>query len=115
MNNLLTKYREVKENLSQYKLSVKDSIILGLFSFLLAVIILCGPIAFIINCTIFIEYQTLLLLGLAVCLYFLIFLSRIFYFMGISKGRIENMKSFFIVEALYTLLLTFVFAIIILF
>ncbi|MDE7214105.1 MAG: hypothetical protein K2N42_05955, partial [Anaeroplasmataceae bacterium] len=53
----------------------------------------------LINCFIFTDYLNLILIGLVLCLYLIIFLSRIFYYKTITKKQVEDMRCFYLVDA----------------
>ncbi|MDE6660462.1 MAG: hypothetical protein K2J93_01395 [Anaeroplasmataceae bacterium] len=93
------RYRACKDQIKELSLQTPNKIWIGLASVFLSILIMVGPIAVLINCFIFNDYLNLILIGLVLCLYLIIFLSRIFYYKTITKKQVEDMKCFYLVDA----------------
>ncbi len=108
MNNFMDRYKEIKEEIHQYALEEKNKFLLGLVSFLLSLLIVVGPITLPINCFIFNDFFLLIILGLGVCFFVLLFLTRFFYYQGITQKRVNDMHVFYLMEALVCFSITVV-------
>ena len=108
MNNksLFIRYREKIEEINNLDYSIYYRIGTGLLSFIMALIVVLGPVTILINAYIFYDLIPLVFLGLSLCLYVLIFLTRVFYFQGITKKECGSLKDIYIVEALLALGIT---------
>ncbi len=108
MNNFMERYRDIKEEIHQLALEEKNKFLLGIVSFLLSLLIVVGPITLLINCFIFTDFLMLILLGIAACFFVLLFLSRFFYYQGITQKRVKDMHVFYLMEALVCFAITVV-------
>lgn len=99
MLNFQERYRACKEAVKELSRQTKNKIWIGLSSVLLALLIMIGPIVVLVNCFIFNDYMNLVLIGIIICLYFVLFLSRVFYYMTITKKQVEDMRTFYLVDA----------------
>ena len=93
------RYRACKEDVKELSRQTPNKIWIGLASVVLAVFIMVGPIVVLVNCFIFNDYLNLVLIGIILCLYFIILLSRIFYYKTITKKQVEDMHLFYLVDA----------------
>lgn len=114
MNNFYEKYKEKREMITELNHSLKYSFATALFAFLLALVIVIGPITLLCNLFIFYDLINYIIIGLIICFFFLIYLSRIFYFQGLAKKECGSLKIIYIFELLSTLLITLMVAAIIL-
>ena len=93
------RYRACKDAVKELSKQTEHKIWIGLASVLLAILVMIGPIVVLVNCFIFNDYMNLVLIGLIICVYFIIFFSRIFYYITITKKQVEDMKCFYLVDA----------------
>ncbi|MDE6945971.1 MAG: hypothetical protein K2P14_02180 [Anaeroplasmataceae bacterium] len=98
MHNIMDRYNEIKKELLEFSKEIPNKLGLGLMSAILAALIMMGPIVLLINCFIFNDYLFLIIIGLFVCLYFIILLGRIFYYQSIAKKRVQGMHIFYLVD-----------------
>lgn len=115
MRNAYQKFLDVKKQIAEIKISTKDTVLYLIFSILASLLLFCGPIAVLINCLIFVDYQTLIFIGLGICIFGVLFFSRFFYYEGITKKQIENMKYFYLFDSISVLIITIVLVIIFVF
>lgn len=94
------RYMACKAAVKEMSSQTPQKIWIGLASTLLSILVMLGPIVILINCFIFNDYMNLVLIGILICLYFIIFLSRIFYYKTITKKQVEDMHIFYLVDAL---------------
>ena len=100
MNNFSERYKICKEQVKELSKQTPNRIWIALASILLAILIVAGPITIFVNCFIFNDYVSFCLIGILVSIFFLIFLSRVFYYQTITKKQVENMGSFYAMDAL---------------
>lgn len=99
-NNIYNVYNE--DIISGKNVNKRNIIIMSL---IYAICIMIGPIVVLINCFIFNDYISLVLAGLILCLWLIYYLTRIFYFLGLSKGRVKNIGYFFLKDGIAVLLM----------
>lgn len=100
MPSIFDNHREKVQEIAALQITTKDRILTGITSFVLALLIVIGPITVLINCFIFVDAIVAIICGLCLCLFLLIFLSRTFYIKGIVQKQVTNLRDFYIVEAL---------------
>ncbi len=94
------RYKQVKAEITNLNKPFKDSLIALAVGLALATILLLGPITLLINCFIFVDYIAWIIRGLAVCLFFLLFLTKVFYYIILTQGQVKNMGIIYSMEAL---------------
>ncbi|MDE6584459.1 MAG: hypothetical protein K2K15_03565 [Anaeroplasmataceae bacterium] len=99
MSNFSERYRECKEQIKDISAATPNKIWIALASILLSGLLVAGPITLLINCIMFISLYSLILIGILICGYLGLFLARVFYYKTITNGRVENMKTFYTVDA----------------
>ena len=104
MSNFMERYKECKAEIFEISKETPNKLWIGLASVGLAGLVLLGPIVLLANCFIFNDYMHLVLIGIVVCIYFIIFLSRVFYYKTITKKQVADMKIFYLVDSLVCLL-----------
>lgn len=103
MSDLTNRYRICKSSIQEMSRQTPNKIWIGLVSVALATLLMLGPIVLLANCFIFNDYFTLVIVGFAVCLYFIIFLSRVFYYKTITKKQVKDMHIFYLFDSLVCL------------
>lgn len=104
MSNFMNRYKACKIAIQELTKQTTNKIWIGLASVGLAILVMMGPIVLLGNCFIFNDYFTLVLVGLAVCIYLIVFLSRVFYYKTITKKQVQDMHVFYLVDSLVCLI-----------
>ena len=104
MSNFMDRYKECKAAIYEISKQMTNKLWIGIASVLLAILIMLGPIVLLINCFIFNDSFNMILAGLVVCVYFIIYLSRVFYYKTITQKQVEDMKIFYLVDSLICLI-----------
>lgn len=100
---LFTRYKEKMFQINSIDRSLKEIILTGIMSFIMSFLIICGPTTLLINIYMFYDLILLVVLGITICVYFLIYLTRIFYLKGLTKNECGSLKDVYLVEALIVL------------
>ncbi|MDE6407537.1 MAG: hypothetical protein K2K48_04625 [Anaeroplasmataceae bacterium] len=93
------RYRACKDAVRELSSQTPNKIWIALASILLSILIMVGPIVVLVNCFIFNDLMNLVLIGIILCVYCIILLSRIFYYKTITKKQVEDMHIFYLVDA----------------
>ncbi|MDE6656134.1 MAG: hypothetical protein K2J85_03995 [Anaeroplasmataceae bacterium] len=99
MLSLTERYKDCKEEIKELSKQTPHKIWIALASIALSILIMVGPITVLINCFIFNDYFSLVLIGLILCVYGIILLSRIFYYLTITKKQVADMHIFYLMDA----------------
>lgn len=108
MTNFSERYKACKESVKELALQTPHRLWIALMSIGLSVLLMVGPIVIFVNCFIFNDYMGLCLIGILVCVFFIIFLSRVFYYKTITQKQVPDMSCFYAVDALVCALAMFV-------
>lgn len=84
------KLKEIEEALDNAKLPFYKRFIVCLFSILLSLLIISGPLAILINLMLFTDYRFIISLTMAVLLGIFGGLCYNFYIKGVTKGTIKK-------------------------
>lgn len=114
MYKLYEKYKEKREMIYNINHPLKEMIMTGIASFIIALVVVMGPIALLCNLFIFYDAINYVIIGLVLCFFILIYLTRIFYFQGLSKKECGSLKEIYIFELIGALLITLMVAAIVL-
>ncbi len=82
---------KVRAELRELRKEIKNPFLIGLFSFLLALLIFSGPIVLLFNCFIFHDFMNLVLYGLYFCVFGIILLTNFFNSNFIADKKVEGM------------------------
>ncbi|MDE7161840.1 MAG: hypothetical protein K2N65_03665 [Anaeroplasmataceae bacterium] len=104
MSNFMERYKACKAAIFEMSSQTSNKIWIGIASVGLAILVMLGPIVLLANCFIFNDYMNLVLIGLVLCFYFIIYLSRVFYYKTITKKQVADMKIFYLVDSLICLI-----------
>lgn len=102
-NGLFKRYKEKMLEVNELDRSLKDIILTGITALILAFLVVCGPTVLLINTYMFYDLIPLVILGITICAYVLIYLTRVFYLKGITKNECGSLKDVYAVEALIVL------------
>lgn len=94
-------YNRVTQEIDSLNVSFKDKLFTAFTSFIIAIIILIGPITIVLNLTIFKDLRGLLGMSLEILLILLIFLTELFYLKGITKGEVKNLNQILTVDTIF--------------
>lgn len=112
---MLKKRKEIVEAYSNMTFPVKDILLTGLTSLIMAILVCMGPIVLFVNLYIFdsIKYFACFLVASSIGLIYILF--NYFYYKGMTKGKIEKLYlihlpyDIFILALIYVLYLILVF------
>lgn len=99
MHNIIERYNNCKLRIKEISSQTNNKLWIGISSFLLALLIISGPVVVLINCFIFNDYLNLILIGLGFCLYLVVILSRFFYYKTITKKEVEDIHIFYLLDS----------------
>lgn len=100
MHNIMERYSNCKMEIKELSDNTNNKIWIALSSFLLSLLIVSGIVTLLINCLIFNDYIVLILVGLGICLYLVVILSRFFYYKTITKKQVKDMHIFYLVDSI---------------
>ncbi len=98
--NFSERYKRCKEAIKEISSQTPHRVFIALVSILLAGLLMAGPITILANCFIFNDYMSFCLIGILICIFFIIFLSRVFYYQTITKKQVEDMACFYAMDAI---------------
>ena len=93
---MISKYESISEEINNLNIPLKKKLLTLLFSLLLSLLIVSGPITIIINLFIYVNLRKLLVLGLWFFFSLLIFLSYYFYLNGITQKKVKKLYYLYI-------------------
>ena len=99
MTSFQERYRACKDEIKELSKQTPNKIWIGIASTLLSIFIMSGPIVILINCIIFNDLLNFIVIGFLLCLYLILFLSRVFYYKTITKKQVPDMYTFYLVDA----------------
>ena len=102
MNNksIFVRYKEKTNEINSLDRSFKDIVLTSITAFVLAFLIVCGPTTLLVNTYMFYDLIPLVVIGITGCAYLLIYLTRLFYVIGITRKECGNLKDVYLVDAL---------------
>ena len=107
VKKIIDNYNEKINEIDCIYRTKKYKFITGLISFLMAVLIIIGPVTLFINMYMYYDIYLLLSIGLVICFFLLFYLSRIFYLKGITENKIK-LDVVYLVEGITILLFVIV-------
>lgn len=108
MSSFSERYKNCKEQVKEMSSQTPHRLGIALLSIALAILLMMGPIVIFVNCFIFNDYMLLCLIGILISVFFIIFLSRVFYYKTITKKQVPDMVCFYAMDALVCALALFV-------
>ena len=100
MPNFSERYRACKEQVKEISRQTPQRVGIALVSIALAILLMMGPIVVFVNCFIFSDLMSSCLIGILISVFFIIFLSRVFYYKTITKKQVPDMSCFYLMDAL---------------
>lgn len=89
-------YNEVEKEIDSLNIPLKNKITTFIFSLFLSVVIVIGPITFLMNLSIYVNLRKLIALGIWLCISILVFLTDFFYLKGITENKVKRLYNIYI-------------------
>ncbi len=93
---MISHYNEVEKEIESLNISLLNKITTFIFSLFLSLMIIIGPITFLLNLSIYVNLRKLIAMGVWFLISLLVFLTDFFYLKGITKNKIKRLYNLYI-------------------
>ena len=104
-DSVFIRAQEKKSEINALGTPLKTKALYSVFSLLLSIFIVSGPICFLINMTVFYDYTMLIYFGLAICVFGFYTLYRLFYYKALAQDKCGSLKDVYLAEMIMGLII----------